>query len=77
MVVVVAIGWLVGIRAEWVAKVVAGWVSPKFRADGGENVRGNGAGVITVCFVEIFFYGVIDGVDGGFASFVASEGLKV
>lgn len=72
----VAVSGLIGVRAFGVAEGVTGRVGEIVWVDNSESVCGNVFGVVVVVFVETFFKGVVDGVDGGFASIVAMHGVK-
>ena len=72
-----AVGGLVGIRTCWVVESEAGRVGPEFIGNGGEIFGGDGFWIITVLLVKILFEGIIDRIDGGFASIVAGESVEV
>ncbi len=72
-----AVGRLIGIGAEFVAKIKAEWVSPESWVDDGDVFFGDGFGVVFVLFVKAFFESVIHSVDGGFSIFVAFESVEI
>lgn len=72
-----AVGGLIGIGAEFVAKVEAEWVGPEGWVDYGDVFFGDGFGVVFVLFIETFFESVIHSVDGGLAIFVALESVEI
>ncbi len=49
-----AVGRLIGIGAEFVAKIKAEWVSPESWVDDGDVFFGDGFGVVFVLFVITF-----------------------
>lgn len=72
-----AVGGLVGVGAEFVAKVETEWVGPEGWVDYGDVFFGDGLRVIFVFFIEAFFKGVIHSVDGGLAIFVALKSVEI
>ena len=73
----IAIGGLIRIGTSFVAKVVAKWIGPECWVDDFDVFLRDELWVIFVLGVETFFYGVIHSINGGFAFFVASEGVKI
>ena len=74
---IVAIGGFVGIRAFGVAEVMAIGIGPEGRVDDLNVFLGDEFWVIAVVFVKAFFEGIVHGVNGGLAVFVALEGVEV
>ena len=74
---VVAVGGFVGVRAGWVAEIMTIGVGPEAGVDNSDVVFGDEFGVVVVFFVEVFFEGVVHGVDGSLAGVVALHGVEV
>lgn len=73
--VVFAVGGDVGVGTLWVAEVVTGRVGPEGGVNDFEVGFGDGGGVVTVVFIEALLEGVVHGIDGGLAGFVATHGV--
>ena len=74
---VFAVGWFVRIGTGGVAEIVAEGIGPEGGVDDFDVFFGDLFGVVMMLFVEAFFEGVIHGVDGGFAGFVALHGVEI
>ena len=72
-----AVGGFVGIGALGVAKIVAVGIGPEGGVDDFDVFFGDELGVVSMLRVETFFEGIVHGVDGSFAVFIAIESVEI
>ena len=56
---------------------MTGWVGPEGGVDDFDILLGNEFGIVVVFFIKAFLKGVVHGVNGCLAIFIASHGVDV
>lgn len=72
-----AIGWLVNVRAKGIAEVKSLRIGPEGGVDHLNVGFADSFWVVTVVFVKALLEGIIHGVDGGLAVFIAFQGVEI